>query len=97
MIKSSKPGGFAENSLVSQAPIKWYEEMAVMLVMLLWLGGPLASFYTFTLLGIAGTWTQFCCFCVGFLVLGLHPLPNLESYLNSSKFRCRSSCSKLVC
>lgn len=56
LTKSSKPGGFAPNSLTSQSPITWYEELAVMLVMFLWLGGPLFCFYTFTLLLIFGTW-----------------------------------------
>jgi len=33
-----------------------YEEIGFMLGMLLWLGGPLASFYSFTLFLLFGTW-----------------------------------------
>ena len=58
--------------------MRWYEEVTVALVMLLWLGGPLFCFYTSVILLIWGTWTQVGYFCAAYLILGFHPLPNLE-------------------
>ena len=86
MTKSSKPGGFEPNSLVGQASIRWYEELAFALGMLMWLGGPLASFYSFTLVSIFGTWTQLGYFLVFYFALSFHPLPNFEKVFNKSRF-----------
>jgi len=58
--------------------MRWYEEVTVALVMLLWLGGPLFCFYTSVILLLWGTWTQVGYFCAAYLILGFHPLPNLE-------------------
>ena len=58
--------------------MRWYEEVTVALVMLLWLGGPLFCFYTSVILLIWGTWTQVGYFCAAYLILGFHPLPDLE-------------------
>ena len=57
-----------------------------MIVMGLWLGGPLFFFFTPLLLCLFGTATQLCYFVVIALVLALHPLPNMEEYLNKSTF-----------
>jgi len=57
-----------------------------MIVMGLWLGGPLFFFFTPLLLCLFGTATQLCYFVVITLVLALHPLPNMEEYLNKSTF-----------
>jgi len=57
-----------------------------MLVLGLWLGGPLFFFFTPILLILFGTTTQLCYFVALALVLALHPLPDLEDYLNKSKF-----------
>jgi hypothetical protein len=62
------------------------EQMACMIVMGLWLGGPLFFFFTPLLLCLFGTGTQLCYFLVVALVLALHPLPNMEEYLNKSTF-----------
>lgn len=65
----------------------WHVEQAVVtLVMLLWMGGPLVTFFTPFLLFAFGTTTQLCYFLAIVLVLALHPLPNLEAYLNKSAF-----------
>ena len=57
-----------------------------MLVMFLWLGGPLVSFYTAVLLTFFGSWTQWGYFAIVYCVLAFHPLPNLENFLNKSRF-----------
>ena len=62
------------------------EQFACMIVMGLWLGGPLFCFFTPLLLCLFGTATQLCYFLVVALVLALHPLPNMEEYLNKSAF-----------
>jgi 2-acylglycerol O-acyltransferase 2 len=86
MIKSSKPGGFATDSQTHQCSMPWYQEFACVLVLGLWLGGPLFFFFTPILLCMFGTWTQISYFLAVTLVLALHPLPNLEEYLNKSAF-----------
>jgi len=57
-----------------------------MLVMGLWLGGPLVTFFGPICILLFGTTTQLCYFLAVVLVLALHPLPNLEDYLNKSAF-----------
>jgi hypothetical protein len=57
-----------------------------MLVMLLWLGGPLVTFFTPLALLLFGTMTHFYYYLAIVLVLGLHPLPDMADYLNKSEF-----------
>jgi len=54
--------------------------------MLLWLGGPLASFYSFTLFLLFGTWEQLGYFLIVYFTLSFHPLPNLEARLHKSLY-----------
>jgi hypothetical protein len=87
MIKSSpKHAGFEKDSHTRQSSIAWHEEAACMVVMGLWLGGPLVTFFGPIYLVLFGTTTQLCYFLAVVLVLALHPLPNLEDYLNKSAF-----------
>jgi len=57
-----------------------------MLVMLLWLGGPLFCFFLPCLLFLFGSTTQLCYFFAIFAVLASHPVPNMEHKLNKSAF-----------
>lgn len=61
-------------------------QAAVMLVMLLWLGGPLFCFFLPCLLFLFGSTTQLCYFFAIFAVLASHPVPNMEHKLNKSAF-----------
>lgn len=54
--------------------------------MLFWLGGPLFFFFTPLLLFQFGTVTQLCYFFAITAFLALHPIPNMEHYLNKSAF-----------
>lgn len=75
LTKSTGPEGFPPKSLTSQASITLAEELLVMAVFLVVMGGPLFMFFAGLAVMLLGTWPLKVSFLVLAAVLGFHPLP----------------------
>ena len=86
LIKTAPPGGFPPNSLAHKAEIKLWEEIYILAVFAVIMGGPFvlvgSGFYCMLL----GSWTQCASWIAVAALLAFHPLPNCERGLAQSKF-----------
>ena len=75
MIKHADAAGFPAGSLDAVCSMPWHEEAAVMLVMLVWLGGPLVWALGGLLGLLFGAWSTRAAIVAASLVLAGHPMP----------------------
>jgi len=75
LIKSTGPEGFPPLSLTSQAAISMSEELLVMLVMFIWMGGPLFMFFGGLAVFLLGTWPVKAAYVTLAAFLAYHPMP----------------------
>jgi len=74
LIKSSPPGGFKANELAFKAPLTFYEEFIVVLVLAVVMGGPLLILPTLVFAFYQGL-AACLLWVLAMLVLALHPIP----------------------
>ena len=74
ITKSSPPGGFRENELAFKAPLSFYEEFSVVLVLGVVMGGPLLIIPTLAF-AISRGWIACLVWVAILLLLALHPMP----------------------
>ena len=87
LVKRSPPGGFPVNAHAAQAPISFAEEVLVVFVLTIIMGGPLGLFVWLMWAVTMGTWWHCALWFSTFLVLAFHPLPrNCERRLAQSAF-----------
>lgn len=88
LTKTTGPEGFPPKSLTAQASITLAEELVVMGVFLIFMGGPLFMMFGGLAVLLWGTWPTKVSFLVLAAVLALHPMPGeaFNKMLIKSKF-----------
>lgn len=88
MIKHAGPEGFARDSLARAAPMALHEELAVVLAMLVWLGGPLVWAFGGVAALVVGGWGVRVATVALSLLLAFHPMPGpaFSAWLRQTRF-----------
>ncbi|CAK9097144.1 unnamed protein product [Durusdinium trenchii] len=88
LTKATGPEGFPPRSLTAQASMSWSEELFVMAVFFVIMGGPLFMFFGGVAVLLLGTWPMRAAFAVLSAFLALHPLPGraFNKMLHTSNF-----------
>ena len=86
LIKKAPAGGFLPNSLAHKADIKLWEELDVLVIFAIIMGGPFVLFLSGVYCATLGSWTQCASWFAMAAFLAFHPLPKCEQGLAQSKF-----------
>lgn len=88
MVKHAGPDGFARDSLTAIAPMAFHEELAVIIAMFVWLGGPLLwTFGGILALVLGGSNVRLATIAVS-IILAFHPMPGpaFAEWLRQTRF-----------